>query len=131
MKVSLKLVSILATSFFFSSCATPTRKITPIPVSSIERNKYESFTCEQLYQEVNDVLGDLEFIAKIQNKKVRGDKWKVGGSLFLWPTLFFLGDDETAGKVAVLKGRLKALERVSIKKNCQDSLKLFSSIRFN
>ena len=111
------IAGILALTWLCAACASKSENIQPTYLSS---NMYESYTCDQLAREGQQVSRRAAIAAGQQDKNRTGDivKTTVGVVLF-WPILFANeGDGPVAAELANLKGQMRAIEEASIQKNC-------------
>lgn len=104
-------------TFLFGCAQTPEN----ISASYVSPMQYQSYTCEQIEQELNRVGVKLQEVTQIQFKKSSGDANAMALGLFIfWPALLFLGGDTgREPELARLKGEIEAIEMAAIEKNCQ------------
>ena len=98
-------------------CASSSNEISSAYVSPLE---YENYTCKQLAREGRRVADRAAMLAGRIDDSARDDKIVAGvGVILFWPALLFLdGDGPEANEYAELKGRRKAIEEESIRKDC-------------
>ena len=101
-----------------SSCATAPDKIEASYVSPLA---YERYNCDQLSQEAERLSYRAADATGAQRKKAKNDAVATGVALVLfWPALFFIKGkgDASESEIARLKGKMEAIEKVSIQKSC-------------
>ena len=118
----------IAIFIFLSGCASSPEKIAAAYVSPIQ---YQSYTCEQIAQELNRVGRRLQGVTQIQSGEASGDSATMAiGMVLFWPSLFFLeGDTGREGELARMKGEVEAIETVAITKNCNKALQQLAKDR--
>ena len=108
----------LFVSLLASGCASRPKNIGASYVSPVQ---YQSYTCDQIEQELARVTRRGSELYGTLDKKAGTDAMQMGvGLVLFWPTLFLLegGDGPEAQEYARLKGEKEALEKIAIKKNC-------------
>ncbi len=99
-----------------AACASSSDKIEASYVSPM---KYNSFNCSQMTQEYARLSQEASITNKQQNDIADNDAAAMGvGLILFWPALFFIDTDDKREEVARLKGEIKAVEEVSISKDC-------------
>ena len=117
----MKSVSILlVAATLISACA---QKADKIPPSYSSRFLYDSYSCEQIRRETDDVVARLNTISGAQDKKATSDAILTGvGVVLFWPALFFTsgaaGPDDYSGEIGQLKGQTEALSGAYRSKGC-------------
>ena len=108
---------------FLAACATSPDKISTAYVSTL---KYEAYNCRQIALEMDNVTRRTTQLYVNLEKAADTDAAQMGiGLILFWPTLFFLegGDGPQAAEYAQLKGEFRALETVSVQKECGHNFK--------
>lgn len=101
---------------FLTACASPPDKISAAYVSPLQ---YQSYTCDQIREEIMRVNRKLMEVSGAQKKEASKDAVAMGvGLVIFWPALFFLAGDDKKEELARLKGEYDALEQSAIQKNC-------------
>ncbi len=117
-----RVISTFMILFFFSGCATPPSKISARYVSPLQ---YQSYTCDQISEELLRVNRKIIDISGVQKKEATKDAWAMGvGLVLFWPALFFLIGTDKKEELAGLKGEYEALESAAIKKECKIAAEL-------
>jgi hypothetical protein len=98
-------------------CASSTKDLAPSYISPLQ---YQSYSCRQIEDEMQSVSAHVSEVGGVVDNNASGDAMKMGvGLVLFWPTLFFLdGDGQQAAEYSRLKGEFDALEKASIKKDC-------------
>ena len=112
----MKLITILLTFAFISSCATNPDNIQASYVSPL---KYRNYDADQIILEMDYVGQRTQELYQRLKKKATGDKWKTGiGLVLFWPALLALegGDGPEATEYARLKGEYEALRQAAVQK---------------
>jgi len=105
-----------------AGCATRASNIAPSYVSTAA---YDSMSCPALKEEAVRLSQAASTAVGRQNSAANGDAVKTGlGVVFFLPALFLNeGNGIKAAEVARLKGEINALERASVRKNCNISFR--------
>lgn len=97
-------------------CAQRADEIAPSYVSPLA---YESYTCQQIFEESKRVSARAASVAGVQDSQASNDAVAMGvGLVVFWPALFFIGGQDQSAELARLKGEKDALEQAAIRKNC-------------
>jgi len=101
-----------------AGCAQHSVEITPAFVST---QNYDSYSCKQLKSEKTRLTRDHSQYADVQDMIAARDEIYTAASLFLFAFPLLLttgGNADPADEISHLKGQLRAVEKVSITKNC-------------
>jgi hypothetical protein len=100
-----------------AGCASKSTEIAPSYVSPV---MYQSYTCQQIAQESQNVAAHAAEVSGAQDQKRTNDQIATGVAIVVfWPAAFFVGGDgQAAAELARLKGQMQALEQASVLKNC-------------
>lgn len=102
-----------------SACAQQPERISPFYVST---KKFESYSCKQLRIEGERLSRNLDKYSKAQREIANRDAGVAGVTAMVLPlpTVFFLsgGNGPMADEIANTLGKIDAIERVSIRKDC-------------
>ena len=112
-----------------SGCASHTHELKAANVSTAG---YEGYTCTDLHAETQGCINKITELADLLNQKADTDEAQAAvGLILFWPVLFALegGDKEEAAEYSRLKGELNAMEKVAIKKDCDDAITLAQDFR--
>ena len=110
----------LTATLLTAGCASSSKNI---PASYVSPLQYQSFTCEQLAEEMLRVGRKVREVAGVQDSEADKDAVAMGvGLVLFWPALFFLIGDDRKEEVAQLKGEASAIEQTAIKKDCKTFL---------
>ena len=104
-------------ALLFAGCA---QKADNIKASYVSPLKYESYTCEQLKEEIFRINEKTAALAGQQNSTSTKDAVAMtAGVVIFWPALFLLalGDDEKE-QIARMKGEYNAIKIAAEKKKC-------------
>lgn len=113
-------VAVLTASLFTVGCASSSENISASYVSPLQ---YQSYTCEQLTEEMQRVGRKAREVAGVQDSEADKDAVAMGvGLVLFWPALFFLIGDDRKEELARLKGEVEAIEQSAIKKDCKTLL---------
>ena len=116
----MKKLLIILFIFILSGCATHPDEMQGTFVSPL---KYRNHTCKQLNDEKDYLEGKARDLHTSLSKKTNDDSIQMGIGFLFWPTWLFLegGDGADASKYSRLKGKMEAIEEISMKKNCPQS----------
>ena len=105
-----------------SGCASSAEDVPAAYVSPIA---YQGLSCGQLREEAARVSSRAAQAAGLQNDKARNDAiaTAAGVVIFLPALLFIKGDGPSGTNLANLKGEAEAIERASIKRGCEISIR--------
>ena len=83
-------------------------------------NLYQSYSCQQLAEEGQQVAAEAARLSGQQDQKHRNDIMKTTvGLVIFWPAMLLNeGNGQTAATLASLKGQMNAIERASVRSNC-------------
>ena len=95
-----------------AGCAKAPESIGPAYVSEVP---YEAYTCKQLATENQRLQEAYAVAAQQQNNARSGD---VAGVILLGLPVSSMSGDNIAPQIANLKGRMVAVQKVMIEKNC-------------
>jgi hypothetical protein len=109
MKKMLLVATVLVT---LSACAKQPENIAAIPVAG---NPYASYTCTELGMEKLQITQQLAGVESEQRSAATSDAWGV--FLIGLPVSSMSGNDKEAA-IAVAKGRVNEIDRVSLARNC-------------
>ncbi len=110
----------LTATLVTAGCASSSQNISASYVSPLQ---YQSFTCEQLTEEMLRVGRKAREVAGVQDSEADKDAVAMGvGLVLFWPALFFLIGDDRKEELARLKGEGEAIEQTAIKKDCKTLL---------
>ena len=110
----------LILSVFMVGCASSPGNISGSYVSPLQ---YQSYSCEQISQEMRRVGRKVQEVSGGQSSKATGDAVAMTvGLVIFWPALFFLASGDRGEELARLKGEAEALEQAAIQKNCKGLL---------
>lgn len=100
-----------------AGCASKSGEIAPSYVSPV---MYQSYTCQQIAQESQNIAAHAAEMSGAQDQKRTNDQIATGVAIVVfWPAAFFVGGDgQAAAELARLKGQMQALEQASVMKNC-------------
>ena len=113
----LKYIFPFAVLLAISGCAADPEDIKQSYISPLIYNDY---TCRQVASETNRVGRELAEVTGIQQDKATTDKVATGvGIILFWPALFFINQTDNEEAVSRLKGEYKALEQISVQKDCR------------
>ena len=83
-------------------------------------NAYAGMSCEQITNErirVQDLV--LSATGQQRSERKKDQAWGWTGAILFAPALFMMdGNEETATRLAILKGQYESIERVSAAKRC-------------
>lgn len=107
----------LLASAVVAGCASSSSEIAPAYVSPVA---YQSFTCQQLAQEVQAVSQRAAMLSGAQDKQRTNDGLATAAAVVVfWPAAFFVGGDkQTAAELANMKGQMVAIEQAANAKRC-------------
>lgn len=111
------IAAVAALGVAVSGCATAPSNISASYVSPVQ---YQSYSCEQIQQELQRVSANVASVTGQQQSKANNDALAMGvGMVLFWPALFFLasGDDKKE-ELSRLKGEYEALNQAANMKNC-------------
>jgi hypothetical protein len=117
------ILAIMAASVALSACAQKAADIAP---SYASRALYDSYSCEQIRFETEEVVNRLNTLSGHQDKKATTDAVLTGvGIVLFWPALIFTsglaGPDDQSTEIAQLKGQAEALSATYRAKGCGTS----------
>lgn len=112
------IITALAASAALSGCATSSDQISG---SYVPINTYIGMTCDQMHIEAAALSAKAHSLGVDQDSKAGSDVAMTAVSLILfWPAAFFIsGNDETAGQLAEVKGRVDALGEAAKQQGCE------------
>jgi hypothetical protein len=114
---TIRAVSTLLILTFLTACATHPDKISPSYVSPLQ---YQSYTCNQIEQELIRATNAVSEVTGQQQKEAEKDAVAMGiGLILFWPALFFLIGEDKKVELARLKGEYQALQDIAIQKECK------------
>jgi len=102
-------IAIIFLSMFILSCAS---RPDSIKASYVSPQRYQTWSCRQIEEEIMHIESRLRQIESAQEKKATSDAVSMGvGMVLFWPALFFLtaGEDQKA-ELSQLKGQCKVLK---------------------
>ena len=103
-------------SVVLAGCATKAENITADYVSPMQ---YDSYTCQQVEQELVRVSNQVRTVSGVQDKQAGNDTVATTvGMVVFWPALFFIGGEDKEQELAQLKGEYEALQQSAILKEC-------------
>ena len=106
----------LTAALFLAGCASSPESIGPSYVSPME---YQSYSCNQLQQELARVRRKVMEVTGQQQKERSKDQWAFGiGMVLFWPALFFMIGSDKKEELARLKGEYEALQSMANQKEC-------------
>ena len=109
-------IAAAACATIFVACAQRADEIPPSYVSPLA---YESYTCQQIFEESRRVSARAASVAGVQDSQASTDAVAMGvGLVVFWPALFFIGGQDQSAEIGRLKGEKDALEQAAIRKNC-------------
>jgi hypothetical protein len=113
----MRLIGLLLAVAALAGCASKSGEIAPSYVSPV---MYQSYTCQQIAQESQNVAAHAAQVSGAQDQKRTNDQIATGVAIVVfWPAAFFVGGDgQAAAELARLKGQMEALEQASVMKNC-------------
>ena len=103
------------------SLAGCTDKAANILPSYISPLMYKDYECDTLNQEYNRLIMHGQSVNKQQDRIANNDTGAVAASLFFWPTLFLIDNDDMREQVALIKGQLNAIQESAIQKGCMSA----------
>jgi hypothetical protein len=100
-----------------AGCASKSSEIAPSYISPV---MYQSYSCQQIAEEAQNVAAHAAEVSGAQDQKRTNDQIATGVAIVVfWPAAFFVGGDgQAAAELARLKGQMEALEQASVQKNC-------------
>jgi hypothetical protein len=113
----MRFVAVLLCALAIAGCASKSTEIAPSYVSPV---MYQSYTCQQIAQESQNIAAHAAEVSGAQDQKRTNDQIATGVAIVVfWPAAFFVGGDgQAAAELARLKGQMQALEQASVMKNC-------------
>ncbi len=110
-------ISLSATLFLASACATPPDRVSASYVSPLQ---YQSYSCEQITIELQRIGARVAEVTGQQQRAATNDQIAMGvGLVLFWPALFFLASDNNKKEeLSRLKGEYDALQQTGTMKNC-------------
>lgn len=108
----------IALAAMLTACADKSHEIEAAYVSPLQ---YEQHDCAKLQLEYTRVGSrSREINAKQDNVAENDEAATAVGAILFWPALFFIESDDHKEEVARLKGQIRAIEDVGVKKNCTE-----------
>lgn len=108
----------LICAFLAGGCAKSPDDISGAYVSPLV---YQSFTCDQIGEELARVVARASEVAGVQQGTAGDDAVAMGvGLVLFWPALFFISGSDRSAELARLKGEVEAIEKAAIRKDCDD-----------
>ena len=101
-----------------AGCADKAANIQPSYISPL---MYKDYECDTLNQEYNRLIMHGQSVNKQQDRIANNDTGAVAASLFFWPTLFLIDNDDMREQVALIKGQLNAIQESAIQKGCMSA----------
>jgi hypothetical protein len=113
----MRFVLLIVAGLGIAGCASKSNEIAPSYVSPMI---YQSYTCQQIAMEAQNVSAHAAEVAGAQDDKRTKDQIATGVAVVVfWPAAFLVGGDgQAAAELARLKGSMQALEQASVMKNC-------------
>jgi hypothetical protein len=113
----MRYIGMLLAAAALVGCASKSTEIAPSYVSPV---MYQSYTCQQIAQESQNVAAHAAEVSGAQDQKRTNDQIATGVAIVVfWPAAFFVGGDgQAAAELARLKGQMQTLEQASVLKNC-------------
>jgi hypothetical protein len=113
----MRFVLLIVAGLAVAGCASKSNEIAPSYVSPMI---YQSYTCQQIAMEAQNVSAHAAEVAGAQDDKRTKDQIATGVAVVVfWPAAFLVGGDgQAAAELARLKGSMQALEQASVMKNC-------------
>ena len=109
-------LSLLTAVVIFSGCAP---KAVDVPAEYVPQSKYESWSCEELNQKLNEIEKQVAVYARKQDSAHNRDVAAgVVGAVLFWPALFVMAVPDDREQLAVLKGEYEAIDRSIVRKKC-------------
>ena len=118
-RVTMKAAAFLMfSSFGFLVCCAPQPE--SVVASYVSPNTYSSYSCKQIISERNMVVGKVNELNGIQEKKANDDAVAVGvATVLFWPAAFLIaGGSDVSPQLATMKGNYEALTAAGTAKNC-------------
>ena len=110
------LIAILTSILVLAGCSPSPKRISSSYISPVQ---YNSYSCEQLEQELARINARAAEVAGVQREAATQDAVALGAGLFLfWPALFFMLGGDKAEEFSRLKGQIEAVEQSAIEKGC-------------
>ena len=115
--MTIKNLSLISLVFVLAGCAS---KPSDIVAVAYPDQAYANFTCEQIAAERMSVQDKVLAATGQQRSERKKDvAWGWTGAILFAPALFMMdGNEETATRLAILKGQYESIERVSAAKRC-------------
>lgn len=113
LSVKSRVLFAVAATLILSACATAPEAIAPAYISDVT---YQSWSCEQLSQEMGRLNAAYTNVADQQHKARNND---TVGVILLGLPVSSLSGSNVAAQVASVKGNQVAVEHASTLKNCQ------------
>ena len=98
--------------FLFTSCATKSNKIPPIPASEVTFNEYRTLTCDQLKDSYRQLETKNQVTAMRQDEIAKSDAALIGWGWILYglPYIFLDGDGPIRKQYETDLGKLQSIE---------------------
>ena len=102
---------------FLVGCAPQPENVV---ASYVSPNTYSNYSCKQIISERNVVVGKVNELNGIQEKKANDDAVAVGvATVLFWPAAFLIaGGSDVSPQLATMKGNYDALTAAGKAKNC-------------
>jgi hypothetical protein len=115
--MSKPIIAAVAVAAMVAACASKSSDITAAYISPVS---YQTYTCQQLGLEAQNVSARAAVVAGAQDQKRSNDQVATGVAIVIfWPAAFLVGGDgPTAAELSQLKGQMVAIEQASIQKKC-------------
>jgi len=99
-----------------AGCASSSGNIRAVYVSPLQ---YRDFTCAQLADEAKRISARVAEVTGQQDRNATMDFVATAAAVvILFPIFMLNGDGQTAAELGRLKGEFEAVEKASIRKNC-------------
>lgn len=107
---------------FLAGCAVYPEKI---PAAHVSAEKYETYSCTQLGEELLKVNEKKIEVSGHQRRKASDDATAVGVALFIFsPALYLLKGPDYSDELGRLKGEYEAALQTAVKKECAIKVQL-------
>jgi len=115
--MSKQIIAAVAVAAVVAACASKSSDITAAYISPVS---YQTYTCQQLGLEAQNVSARAAVVAGAQDQKRSNDQVATGVAIVIfWPAAFLVGGDgPMAAELSQLKGQMVAIEQASIQKKC-------------
>ena len=116
---NIKLLSIilLSSSIFINGCASSSSSIA---ASNVAPSNYSDWECKKIKSELRFLTDEISSLSGQQDELKNKDAiYGWAGALLIWPALLFIkGNGQIAKDLATAKGKLNALKRLEVDKDC-------------